>query len=170
MHIRVTDADYDISAVGEDTLPISKLDVKITRGSLASANLAATSGNLLETAPDSGVFEYDLEIASGVLSSSGTFPSGAQVQQGDIITVTYSDPQDASGEAQTVTDSSSFDLRNGVLQSDKSVYLIGSDMILTLIEPDFDLDNDETESYTLCLLYTSPSPRDRTRSRMPSSA
>ena len=152
MHIRVTDADYDISAVGEDTLPINKLSVKITRGSLASANLAATSGNLLETAPDSAVFEYDLEIASGVLSSSGTFPSGAQVQQGDIITVTYSDPQDASGEAQTVTDSSSFDLRNGVLQSDKSVYLIGSDMILTLIEPDFDLDNDETESYTLDLI------------------
>jgi hypothetical protein len=152
MHIRVTDADYDISAVGEDTLPISKLDVKITRGSLASANLAATTGNLLETAPDSAVFEYDLEIASGVLSGSGTFASGAQVQQGDIITVTYSDPQDASGEAQTVTDSSSFDLRNGVLQSDKSVYLIGSDMILTLIEPDFDLDNDETESYTLDLI------------------
>jgi hypothetical protein len=57
MHIRVTDADYDISAVGEDVLPINKLSVKITRGSLASANLAATSGNLLETAPDSGVFE-----------------------------------------------------------------------------------------------------------------
>ena len=39
----------------------------------------------------------------------------------------------------SVTDSATFDLRNGVLQSDKSVYIIGSDMILTLIEPDFDL-------------------------------
>ena len=91
-----------------------------------------------------------MEIASAITFTDGTTP--AQVLQGDIITVTYTDPQDASGKSQTVTDSSSFDLRNGVLQSDKSVYLIGSDMILTLIEPDFDLDNDETESYTLDLI------------------
>ena len=55
-------------------------------------------------------------------------------------------------QAQTVTDSATFDLRNGVLQADKSVYLIGSDMILTLIEPDFDRDNDGAESYTLDLI------------------
>ena len=80
------------------------------------------------------------------------FASTDVINQGDIITVTYTDAQDASGKSQTVTDSSSFDLRNGTLQADKSVYLIGSDMILTLIEPDFDLDNDETESYTLNLI------------------
>ena len=74
------------------------------------------------------------------------------VLQGDILTVTYKDEKDASGKTQTVTDSATFDLRNGVLQSDKSVYLIGSDMILTLIEPDFDLDNDGAESYTLDLI------------------
>jgi len=74
------------------------------------------------------------------------------VLQGDIITVEYADLKDASGEAQTVTDSATFDLRNGVIQSDKSVYLIGSDMILTLIEPDFDLDSDSSESYTLDLI------------------
>jgi len=72
--------------------------------------------------------------------------------QGDIITVEYKDNHDASGKAQTVTDSATFDLRNGVLQSDKSVYLIGSDMILTLIEPDFDLDNDGAQSVTLNLI------------------
>jgi hypothetical protein len=60
--------------------------------------------------------------------------------------------KDASGQPQTVTDSATFDLRNGVLQADKSVYLIGSDMILTLIEPDFDRDNDGAESYTLDLI------------------
>jgi len=74
------------------------------------------------------------------------------VLQGDIITVTYTDKYDASGKSQTVTDSATFDLRNGVLQSDKSVYLIGSDMILTLIEPDFDLDNDGAQSVTLDLI------------------
>ena len=71
------------------------------------------------------------------------------ILQGDILTVEYTDPTDASGDPNTVTDSATFDLRNGVLQSDKSVYIIGSDMILTVIEPDWD-----------CLLYTSPSPRD----------
>jgi hypothetical protein len=37
-------------------------------------------------------------------------------------------------------------------QSDKSVYIIGSDIILTLIEPDFDLDNDAAETYDLDLI------------------
>jgi hypothetical protein len=72
--------------------------------------------------------------------------------QGDILTVEYRDPTDASGNVNTVTDSATFDLRNGVLQSDKSVYIIGSDMILTLIEPDFDRDNDTAETYDLDLV------------------
>ena len=74
------------------------------------------------------------------------------ILQGDILQVEYTDPADASGDINTVTDSATFDLRNGVLQSDKSVYIIGSDMILTLIEPDFDLDNDSAETYDLDLI------------------
>ena len=74
------------------------------------------------------------------------------ILQGDILQVEYTDPADASGSVNTVTDSATFDLRNGVLQSDKSVYIIGSDMILTLIEPDFDLDNDSAETYDLDLI------------------
>ena len=61
----------------------------------------------------------------------------------------YTDPTDASGDVTTVTDSATFDLRNGVLQSDKSVYIIGSDMILTIIDPDWDRDNDSAETYNL---------------------
>jgi hypothetical protein len=151
VHIRITEPDADLSAVGEDSMQSDLITVKITRGSSTTADLMPSSAvSILETAPDSGVFEYDLEIASAITFTDAIVP--AKVLQGDIITVEYSDAQDASGEAQTVTDSSSFDLRNGVLQSDKSVYLIGSDMILTLIEPDFDRDNDETESYTLDLI------------------
>jgi hypothetical protein len=153
-HIRITDADLDISAFGEDSVLSDVLDVKITRGALKTSDLTDDVTSILEVSPDSGVFEFDLTIASNVFADStrGTFASTDVVNQGDIITATYTDAQDASGKSQTVTDSSSFDLRNGVLQSDKSVYLIGSDMILTLIEPDFDLDNDETESYTLNLI------------------
>ena len=36
--------------------------------------------------------------------------------------------------------------------SDKSVYVIGSDAIITLVEPDLNLDSDSTESYSLGLV------------------
>ena len=136
-------------------------------------------GPITETTPSSGIFEFDLDIAytdgpantscpttttySAINGSSGssyvfrfdvqdsTNPNKYCILQGDILTVEYTDPSDASGDVNTVTDSASFDLRNGVIQSDKSVYIIGADMILTLIEPDLDLDSDETESYDLDL-------------------
>jgi len=139
-------------------------------------------GPITEISPDSGIFEFDLPVrytdgpASSLCPRTGVFTtldgtagtavtnrfsttftgtSGATgfcLLQGDIITVEYTDPTDASGNPTTVTDSATFDLRNGVLQSDKSVYIIGGDMILTLIEPDFDLDNQSAETYDLDLI------------------
>ena len=135
-------------------------------------------GPMSEVSPDSGVFEYDLTVkftdgpnsadcpttdtwvkpGGSVNTSTETdrFNTAATnnycILQGDIITVEYSDQRDASGNAGTATDSATFDLRNGVLQTDKSVYVIGSDMIMTLIEPDLDLDNDEAETWDLDLI------------------
>src|SRR3989442_1328680 len=102
----------------------------------------------------SGFFRND---HSGVLArfdqaSSATGKSSFCVRQGDVLTVTYLDLNDASGHTQTVTDSSTFDLRNGVLQSDKSVYIIGSDMILTLVEPDLNRDSQTAEAASLDLI------------------
>jgi hypothetical protein len=140
-------------------------------------------GAITETAPASGIFEFDLDIlytdgpastqcpptdeAGGFdsLTAPGTTDAAESTRfdatsttgsycilQGDILTVEYTDPADASGDVNTVTDSATFDLRNGALQSDKTVYIIGSDMILTLIEPDLDLDNDLAEIYDLDLI------------------
>jgi len=138
-------------------------------------------GPMTEIAPNAGIFESDIVIRytdgpasndcptttaawTNILDSSGTdetdrFDVAAAstagdycIIQGDILQVEYTDPADASGDINTVTDSATFDLRNGVLQSDKSVYIIGSDMILTLIEPDLDLDNDQAETYDLDLI------------------
>ncbi|AJW70040.1 beta strand repeat-containing protein [Nitrosopumilus adriaticus] len=139
-------------------------------------------GPMDEIAPDAGIFEIDIGLRYTDGPASTTCPSttadwaplnGATdvaanpetdrfdiaatsgdycILQGDILQVEYTDPADASGDVNTVTDSATFDLRNGVLQSDKSVYIIGSDMILTLIEPDFDLDNDQAETYDLDLI------------------
>ena len=158
--MRVTDADYNVSAQGEDSITDANVTVKIERGSKSKrlavwGNTTAHANNaIVEVSPDSGVFEYDLLVDYEAGPQSGcpsVFTEGC-VLQGDIITVEYTDNNDASGKSQTVTDSATFDLRNGVLQSDKSVYLIGSDMILTLIEPDFDTDNDGAQSLTLDLI------------------
>ncbi|MCV0373144.1 MAG: hypothetical protein K5793_06275 [Nitrosarchaeum sp.] len=138
-------------------------------------------GPMVEVAPDAGIFEADILIrytdgpastncpdtksdgfnaingTTGLSSVTSRFDTAASsgnycILQGDILQVEYTDPADASGNPNTVTDSATFDLRNGVLQSDKSVYIIGSDMILTLIEPDFDLDSDQAETYSLDLI------------------
>jgi len=94
------------------------------------------------------------KTAATANTANGEFADNGKncILQGDILTVEYLDPTDASGNPRTATDSATFDLRNGVLQSDKSVYIIGSDMILTLIEPDFDRDSKTAETYTLNLI------------------
>jgi len=213
LHIQVNDPDYDTSAIGEDKIAenvtsAKKGPVKVTisRGSASmildyaggdtivngvidvggnngTYNYIRQTGPITETAPSSGIFEFDLpvEYTDGPASSKcsvqptttwdsltnpGSDPTANEYQrfdlkhtgdsycilQGDIVTVEYTDPADASGHVNTVTDSATFDLRNGALQSDKSVYIIGSDMILTLIEPDFDLDNQNAETYSLDLI------------------
>jgi len=161
VHVSVTDADYDVSAFGEDSISDgtssdTRVELKIERGSdsVTVATFGDSTNPITETSPTSGVFEYDATVGyrSGPSTNCPTTFADTCVLQGDILTVTYNDVKDASGQAQSVTDSATFDLRNGVLQADKSVYLIGSDMILTLIEPDFDRDNDGAESYTLDLI------------------
>jgi hypothetical protein len=94
--------------------------------------------------PDSGIFEIDVTVrytdgpASNQCPVTSTFTnldgagtavtdrfsatftaqtSGATgfcILQGDILQVEYTDPTDASGDVNTVTDSATFDLRNGV--------------------------------------------------------
>jgi hypothetical protein len=150
------------------------IDVADNNGAKATA--IKQFGPMTEIAPDAGIFESDITIrytdgpastdcpsTKSFVGLNGTargsnavrFDAAADnycILQGDILQVEYTDPTDASGDSNTVTDSATFDLRNGVLQVDKSVYIIGSDIILTLIEPDFDLDNDGAETYDLDLI------------------
>ena len=199
IHIRVNDADFDISAAGEDVIAqntsdgVGPVKISVIRGSSvvvlgtvggetareglitigedAIAGITTEFGPIEEIAPDAGIFEADISIryTDGPASAQCPNTPDANIEerfnvddntkddhfcilQGDILQVEYTDPTDASGDVNTVTDSATFDLRNGVLQSDKSVYIIGSDIILTLIEPDFDLDNDQAETYDLDLI------------------
>jgi len=151
--IRVDDSDYNVSANGEDTIPLNKVELFVKRGSDSTVNLlAGLPGAFVEIDPQSGIFEYDLEINQRTSSTATLESATGFIKQGDIISVVYTDDNDASGEINTVTDSATFDLRNGVLQADKSVYIIGSDAIITLIEPDFNLDSDTEETLSLDLI------------------
>lgn len=145
----------------------------------ADAAGARDLGPMTEIDPASGIFQADLPVRftdgpasndcpspTNYEASNGTFipnqlarfdiaaTAGSHycVRQGDVLTVYYNDTNDASGNSQIVTDSATFDLRNGVLQSDKSVYIIGSDMILTLVEPDLNLDSQQAETAPLDLV------------------
>ena len=143
-------------------------------------------GPILETAPDSGVFELDMTVRytdgpastdcssktdnwtplNGDSNITDTSANNAELTrfdavatsgdycllQGDVLTVEYTDQNDASGNSAVAYDSATFDLRNGVIQTDKSVYIIGSDIIMTLIEPDLDLESDESETWDLDLI------------------
>ncbi|KKK64073.1 hypothetical protein LCGC14_2987900, partial [marine sediment metagenome] len=148
--IQVNDPDFNISANGEDDLDKSNIKLFVKRGSDKLEIDLSTYGNLVETDPESGIFELDVELNQGT-STTAKLDAGGYIKQGDILQVEYSDPNDASGELNTVTDSATFDLRNAVLQTDKSIYVIGQNAIITLIEPDLNLDSETEETWTLDL-------------------
>ena len=175
VYVTVTDPDFDVSASGRDSiaLEVAPVTVSVIRGSQSVTvdTIGDTSSPIDEIAPDAGIFESSVTLRYNMGPDSSLCPSTGEdfdvrgdtdsvnscILQGDILQVEYNDPTDASGQSNTVTDSATFDLRNGVLQSDKSVYIIGSDMILTLIEPDFDLDSSQNETYDLDLIKWSSS-------------
>ncbi len=208
LHIRINDANFDVSSQNEDKInkdilgkTVGPLKISVSRGSqttvlayaggstpnddglidVGSNNPLTTRqiGPISEVSPDSGIFELDLAVryTDGPFSTkcpaTATFTSldddavfGSEesrfdessaekenycILEDDILTVEYTSI-DESGNINVTTDSATFDLRNGMLEADKSVYIIGSDMILTLTDPDLDLDNDKAETYSLDLI------------------
>ena len=175
--IRVYDPDFNLNPLAEDKIALNgngPVKVTISRsgnectiayvGGMSSNHTGNTlaglcpvidpdNNELVETSPESGIFENVLDIGYSMGPSSNDCPDQTTcILQGDIITVQYTDPTDASGNERTVADSATFDLRNGALQTDKSVYVIGSSMIVTLIDPDLDLDSSVRETYPLNII------------------
>ena len=144
VHVSVRDADFDESSSSVESIRLANdtPPVVVRIGEQAVAALGTVDNPLSETFGDSGVFEASVEIGGG----------DAAIGQGSVITVSYTDPTGASGSENTVTDSAVFDLRSATLQSDKSSYVIGQDALLTLIEPDLNLDSADRESIPLELI------------------
>ena len=141
--VAVDDSDVDTSSSSTQTIETARVELTV-------AGLIVDLDELKESEPDSGIFETAIEIGYTV---KGTDSSGdektVRIEQGDIITVRYTDESDASGNENSVSDSATFDLRNAVLQSDKSVYVIGQDALLTLIEADLNLDSGTIDNVDL---------------------
>ena len=148
--VQVNDPDYDQSPTGEDTISDSSVVVKAVRG--ATSVTLASGFTLTETEASSGIFEYEFQINATENGALGTYGTDAQLRQGDVITAEYTDPTDASGNSYLNTDSSTLDLRTGSLLSDKSVYVIGSDAIITIVDEDLNRDGGTIESYSLGLV------------------
>jgi len=124
-----------------------------TAGSTASADaVSGTSGAELgplnEIVIGSSEFETSLTISETMLTAVGT----NTIQAGDVITVEYVDTADNAGSTSTFYDSSTFDLRTGTLSVDKNVYVMGSDMVITVTDPDLNLDSGTCESYAMSLI------------------
>ena len=134
--VAVDDSDVDTSSSSTQTIETDRVVLTV-------AGLIVDLDDLKESEPDSGIFETDIAIGPSVIGFNDNTKTTdtKQIQQGDIITVRYIDESDASGNKNSVSDSATFDLRNAVLQSDKSVYVIGQDALLTLIEADLNLDS-----------------------------
>ena len=137
-------------------------------------------GPIFELAPDAGLFELDFTVrytdgpsnprcpATAVFTSLNSETlQGSEgsrfdaespekedycIMNSDVLTVEYS-RLDASGNIiEVMTDSATFDLRDGSLKLNDSFYHVGTDIILTLTEPDLDLDSGEVETYSLDLI------------------
>ena len=123
-----------------------------TAGGLAAADASGSTaeelGPLAEIEIGTSSYEVSMSI-SEVQDCGATAPT---VTSGDILQVEYEDTADDAGTTSTVYDSSTFDLRTGTLSVDKAVYVLGSDVVITLTDPDLNLDASSMESYAMSLI------------------
>ena len=113
-----------------------------------SGTKAAEAGPLAETSIGSQVYEVSISVTESLICES----ADVTVQSGDVLQVMYVDAASDNGLAATTYDSATFDLRTGSLSVDKDVYVMGSDMVITVTDPDLNLDSATSESYAMSLI------------------
>ena len=109
---------------------------------------AAELGALSEVVIGSSDFEVSMSVTETIDYADGTLT----IQAGDVFQAVYVDTADSAGTTSTFYDSSTFDLRTGTLTVDKDVYVMGSDMVITVTDPDLNLDSTTCESYAMSLI------------------
>ena len=161
--ITVSDADFSGDTLTTSSSNVAgKILVKLIEGtttstcftagglssSAASGNTVQELGPLAEVTPGSA----DYEISMTLFEYQDCGASNSSITSGDILQVEYVDTADDAGTTSTVYDSSTFDLRTGSLSVDKDVYVLGSDVVITLTDPDLNLDASSSESYAMSII------------------
>ena len=117
---------------------------------MATQSAGCEFGPLTEVEQGSNVYEISITIDETVHHDNSRSNVTHQILGGQsVIQVTYADPNGDNGLATSVYDSSTFDLRNGSLTTDKSVYVMGQTMVITITDPDLDLDSATAETYAM---------------------
>jgi hypothetical protein len=161
--VTVSDSDFTSDTLTTSSANIAgKVLVKLietsathtcfTAGGLASAD--ATGSTMEKLGPLSeveiGTSNYEVSMSISRIQDCGA--TAPTVTSGDILQVEYVDTANDAGTESTVYDSSTFDLRTGSLTVDKDVYVLGSDVVITLTDPDLNLDSSSSESYAMSII------------------
>ena len=148
--VQVTDPDFTDDQLKATTAPgtVNLITSGTTTAIYTFGGNAASGtelGPMAEIEQGSNVYEISFTVAET--------QSSHQVLGGKtVIQVKYADAAGDNGLATNQFDSSTFDLRNGEVTADKSVYIMGQDMVITLTDEDLNLNSDSAETYALNLL------------------
>ena len=164
MTVTVSDSDFSSStltttATNKAGLILVKLiegattTTCFTAGSATAATQHTSTSTIQELGPLSeteiGSAVYEIAFTVDEVQHCGTMRT---ITSGDVFQVEYVDTADDAGTTTTVYDSSTFDLRTGSLSVDKDVYVLGSDVVITMTDADLNLDGGTIESYALSII------------------
>ena len=133
------------STVRVEITPVSASspdDISDTTGERTTIELGDT---FEETSEDSGVFAQTITIPYDILGSD----DDDLIQQSYILSVTYTDPSDATGESSETTDSAIFNIGTATLNTDTTEYALKQAAFVTLVDHDSNYDSDTRETIPL---------------------
>jgi len=135
----VHDDDLNISHKGVDEVSVSGLlDFKIAGTSITGPE------KIVETGIDSGVFVGKVSIPTTI--------NGRDIKDGDVLTITYNDESDASGNSNTVSKSIKVKKLLASIETSQNRIRIGQTFQIRIIDPDYNLDSRESDNISLSLI------------------
>jgi hypothetical protein len=163
--VLVTDADLDLDGGSTDDYDEADELVTFTTNRDATGDAEdEASPDLDETGPNTGVFEFEIELVTDGeacaddldLGDADFADSGAEggsepsigACPGDIISIEYEDEQDANGNSRTVSAMVEVRSWDPEFVADKDSYAIGDRAVISINDPDANQDPDVADSLT----------------------
>ena len=152
VHIEINDQDHNTNSDVLDRIT-GQVKVEITPVSSPSPkninDAVGIAAFFEETTEDSGIFSDSVTIPFNVLGTDDDGDAVDPIEQSYILSVTYSDNSDATGETSDVTDSAIFNIGTATLGTDATEYTIKQKAFITLVDHDSNYDSDTRETIPL---------------------